>query len=375
MDQHGLDRRGEGRDKAPLSVDIVVTNHNYGRFVDAAIESALAQTHPQVRVVVVDDGSTDDSRERLGRWEDVVELVLKRNGGQASAINAGFARCSGDITMLLDSDDVLRPEAAERAARAFAATPNLAKVQFRMDYVDAAGRAVGKTKPSGHLTAPVGDQREAELAYPLDIPWLPGGGTAFRSDVLRRIMPIPEAEYPEAGADWYLVSLTALLGEAGWIDEACVNYRVHGANAYEPAEPRLDLGRLRASIRYAEATTGALERLADDLGLQRPNQILSFSDIANRLVSYRLEKSLHPRPGDRVLPLVVDGFRAASRRSDVAPPMRLVLCFWLLSVAAMPRGVVVKLAEMILFPSSRSSRVNRVLGRWRREPSGLESGA
>ena len=371
MDQEGLDRegggeQGGGRSTAPLGVDVVVTNRNYGPYVEAAVESALAQTHPQVRVIVVDDGSTDDSRERLGRREAEVDLVLKEHGGQASALNAGFARCRGDITMLLDADDVLRPEAAARVAEAFGADPGLSKVQFRMTYIDRAGRPTGRTKPEGHIEAPTGDQRRAELAFPFDIPWLPGGGTAFRAADLRRVLPIPEAEFPEAGADWYVVHLTALLGEAGWIDEPCVEYRVHGRNAYEPAEPRLDLGRTRAGIRFADATTRALSRLADELGLQRPQRILSVSDIGNRLISLRLDADNHPIPGDRRQSLVADGIRAARRRFDVALPMRVVLSAWLLAVAVMPRAIVMRLGELIFYPALRPSWVNRLLGRWRR---------
>jgi len=98
------------------SVDIVVTNHNYGRFLPEAIESACAQTHPEVAVVVVDDGSSDDSREVLRRYEDQVQVVLKEQGGQASALNAGLERCRGEVLLVLDADDVLRPQAAERVA-------------------------------------------------------------------------------------------------------------------------------------------------------------------------------------------------------------------------------------------------------------------
>jgi len=87
-----------------IRVDIVVDNFNYGRFLGEAIDSALAQTHPHVGVIVVDDGSTDESRNVLARYDDRIDVVLKENGGQASALNAGLARCSGDAVIFLDAD-------------------------------------------------------------------------------------------------------------------------------------------------------------------------------------------------------------------------------------------------------------------------------
>src|SRR4029077_15557216 len=178
------------------SVDIVVTNHNYGRFLPEAIESACAQTHPEVAVVVVDDGSRDDSRQVLRRYEDRVEVVLKEQGGQASALNAGLERCRGEVLLVLDADDVLRPQAAERVAAAFAARPELSKVQFPMAIADADGTPTGAVKPGGHLAAPVGDQRRAELAFPFDLPWLPGGGTRFRPPAGGPGAPAPRGGHP-----------------------------------------------------------------------------------------------------------------------------------------------------------------------------------
>ena len=107
-------------------VSIVVVNYNYGRFLDEAIESALAQTHDRVEVIVVDDGSTDESRALIDRYGDRVVAVLKENGGQASALNAGFEDVSGDVVIFLDADDVLEAQTAARAATAFAAQPRLA---------------------------------------------------------------------------------------------------------------------------------------------------------------------------------------------------------------------------------------------------------
>jgi glycosyltransferase involved in cell wall biosynthesis len=348
-----------------LAVDVVVTNHNYGRFVGAAVESACAQTHPRVNVVVVDDGSSDESRQVLRQFEGRVEVVLKSQGGQASALNAGLERCAGDVVLVLDADDLLRPHAAARVAAAFAAGPRLSKVQFPMAIVDAAGVPTGARKPGGHLRAPTGDQRRAELSFPFDLPWLPGGGTAFRAEPLRRILPIPEADYPRAGADWYLVHLMALLGEAVLLGEVCAEYRVHGANAYELDRDELDLDHVRESIVFAAATTHALEGLADDLGLDRPARILSFADLANRLVSLKLQPQRHPVSGERPGRLLTAACRAVGRRFDVSMAMKALLIVWFAAEAISPRRLARPLAELFLFPSRRSS-INRLLGRLQR---------
>jgi glycosyltransferase involved in cell wall biosynthesis len=106
-----------------IAVDIVIDNYNYGRFLGAAIESALAQTHPRVRLIVVDDGSTDDSREVIASYGDhLEEVVLQENAGQAAAINAGLGRCRGDVVMILDADDLLLPQAAPEASAAPSST-------------------------------------------------------------------------------------------------------------------------------------------------------------------------------------------------------------------------------------------------------------
>jgi glycosyltransferase involved in cell wall biosynthesis len=348
-----------------IDVDVVVTNHNYARFLPEAVESACAQTHPGVRVVVVDDGSTDGSQQVLERYSDRVEVVLKEQGGQASALNAGLKRCRGEVLLVLDSDDRLRPWAAERVAAAFAAGPQLSKVQFPMAIIDAAGKATGEVKPGGHLRAPVGDQRRPELLFPFDLPWLPGGGTGFRTEAVRRILPIPEADYPRSGADWYLVHLTALLGEAALLDEVCAEYRVHGGNAYQQDRDEIDLGHVREAIVFAGATTRSLETLAAELGLDHPRPILSCADLANRLVSLKLEPERHPIAADRTSSLLAKAMRATRRRADVSWPMKALLGAWFTLEALAPRPLARPLAEFFLFPGRRH-RVNSLLGRLQR---------
>ena len=90
-------------------ISIIINNYNYARFLRAAIDSALGQSYQPIEVLVVDDGSTDQSRAIIDSYGDRIRPVLKKNGGQASALNAGFAQSQGDSVIFLD--------AACRAAR------------------------------------------------------------------------------------------------------------------------------------------------------------------------------------------------------------------------------------------------------------------
>jgi glycosyltransferase involved in cell wall biosynthesis len=96
---------------APL-VSIVIANHNYGRFVSEAIESALGQRYRPIEVVVVDDGSSDDSREVVAHHS--VRLVAQEKQGVCRARNRGARECKGELIMFLDADDVLEPDYVER---------------------------------------------------------------------------------------------------------------------------------------------------------------------------------------------------------------------------------------------------------------------
>ena len=101
-------------------VSILINNYNYGRYLGVAIESALAQTYRRLEVVVVDDGSTDDSREVITSFAGRVVSVLKINGGQPSAYNSGFNASRVDIICFLDADDWFLPVKTARVVEAFA---------------------------------------------------------------------------------------------------------------------------------------------------------------------------------------------------------------------------------------------------------------
>src|SRR5687767_1556977 len=91
-----------------MTVSIVIPCFNHGRFLADAIDSACAQREVTTDVMVVDDGSTDNSRDVARRYPGVRTLV-QPNGGVARARNAGFAATRGDVVIFLDADDRLLP--------------------------------------------------------------------------------------------------------------------------------------------------------------------------------------------------------------------------------------------------------------------------
>lgn len=210
-------------------VSIVVNNYNYARFLVTAIDSALAQTYTPLEVIVVDDGSTDDSRAVISRYEDRVRAVLQPNGGQGAAFNNGFRVSSGGIVIFLDADDVLLPTAAERAVGAFG--PGVTKVHWPLLEIDAEGVATGNIQPRYPLAS--GDLRpRCVLEGPLSGDAPPTSGNAWSRELLERILPMPEAEL-RICSDSYLVMLAWLYGEVRTIEEPLALYRVHGANWFD----------------------------------------------------------------------------------------------------------------------------------------------
>ena len=128
---------------ADAAVSIVVNNYNYGGVSPVRIRSALEQRGAEIEVIVVDDGSTDSSREMIARFADRVRPVYQQNLGQKGAFNSGFAAANGDIVMFLDADDDSPTGTAAAVAEAFAAAPRGRASCLPAEVVDRAGRATG----------------------------------------------------------------------------------------------------------------------------------------------------------------------------------------------------------------------------------------
>jgi glycosyltransferase involved in cell wall biosynthesis len=224
-----------------LQATIIISSHNYGRFLRACIDSALAQTHSMTQVIVVDDGSTDDSPEIIRSYGDCITPVLKENGGQASAFNAGFRLSTGDIICFVDSDDTLEPSALEAAAELFE-EPGIAKVHWPLWIVNEHGRKNGDVMHRHDLDE--GDLREAVIrGGPSGYNWTSTSGNAWSRRLIESVFPMPEEEY-RIGPDVYLAVLAPFYGLIRKVAEPQGCYRIHGQNntSREAFEKRVRTG-------------------------------------------------------------------------------------------------------------------------------------
>jgi glycosyltransferase involved in cell wall biosynthesis len=126
----------------PPLVSVVIPNYNCGRFLAETLESVFAQTYPAVDVIVVDDGSSDDSLEVLARYAGRVRVVQQSNQGVSAARNAGIRESRGELVALLDGDDLWHPEKLAKQVALFT-NPAVGLVHCAVEYIDEQGRSLG----------------------------------------------------------------------------------------------------------------------------------------------------------------------------------------------------------------------------------------
>jgi len=104
-------------------VSIIITSYNYGRYLSEAIESVLKQTYQNIEIIVVDDGSTDNTKNIAKRYP--VRYFYQANQGVATARNNGIKRSDGEFFLCLDADDKLLPDYIRKTVKVMMETPNI----------------------------------------------------------------------------------------------------------------------------------------------------------------------------------------------------------------------------------------------------------
>jgi glycosyltransferase involved in cell wall biosynthesis len=208
-------------------VSIVITSYNYGHFLKQAIGSALNQTYPNIEVIVVDDGSKDNSREVIDGYGNKIISIFKENGGQASAFNAGFKLSKGEAICFMDSDDLLLPTAIEKAMELLVIA-DVVKVHWPLIFINEHGKPTGEVMHKQDIAE--GDLRDAVIANgPAGYNWASTSGNVWKRQFLEAVFPMPEPEY-KIGPDVYLAALSPFFGIIKKTQEPQGCYRIHTEN-------------------------------------------------------------------------------------------------------------------------------------------------
>jgi glycosyltransferase involved in cell wall biosynthesis len=240
---------------AKPAITVLIDTYNHERFIGEAIASVLEQdfSPADMEILVVDDGSTDRTPEIVRKFAPRVRLIQKKNGGQASAFNAGIPEAQGEIVAFLDGDDWWARNKLSRVAGAMSADPALGIVGHGIVIVHRDGRKQLETlRERFRFQA---NTLEGARLFRVRGSLLGTSRMTIRAELLRRIGPVPETLVIEA--DEYLFTLASVLAPAEILLDALTFYRLHDANAF------LLSGNDPARVRPKQAALAALARVLE----------------------------------------------------------------------------------------------------------------
>jgi glycosyltransferase involved in cell wall biosynthesis len=292
---------------------VVIVNCNYEQFIADAIDSALAQSYEPLEVVVVDDGSTDRSREIVLSYGNRVRAVFKNNGGQGSAYNAGWRAARGDFVLFLDSDDLLSPDAPREQIRNY-----------------------------GYYVSP------------------PASGNVFRKSFLDEIMPVDE-EPNRRAADGYTTGLAGLDGRVHSISETLGYYRIHGGNGGGEGGVH-SIKQLHHMFMRDISRENCEHLFGPQFNFHFPPDRSRYcpGHTKLRLLSRRMAPDAHPIKTDRVFDLVVSGLVSAVKFPHLKLSKRFGVAVGFIGLGIMPRPMLRKYFDTIVSPQKRNRTADRI---------------
>ena len=247
-------------------VSVIVPTFNYGRYLNEAVESILAQGARDLEVIVVDDGSTDDTAAVLARITDHrVRAVRKQNGGVAAARNAGLDLARGRFVAFLDADDRWKPDKLERQLALLDSEPEVDIVFSDLSRFE------------GERTLPLTQfgLAAAEFGQVPTRPARSGDGEVIEGDAFVHLVPLPvfvtwittvllrrelslDVRFPPRSVPcedlYYMVK--ALQGaRAGFIRAPLTEVRRHGANSYAEGRDKLEPDVITLEVLVRECTS------------------------------------------------------------------------------------------------------------------------
>lgn len=269
-----------------MKVSVIISNYNYGQYLSTAISSVLAQTYQNFEIIIIDDGSTDNSREVIKylheKSSDKIKFIFQSNQGQGAAFNTAFEAVNGEVIAFLDADDIWLPNKLEQIVDAFGITPDIVSIMHLLNLIDANGHAIGDTK-SGWIP----NEDLADIILKTGNAWNypPTSGLAYRRSALEKVFPIDPIKW-RLCADGCLVYCTAFLGKVVGLDEVLASYRIHGSNNHVDNNTTVEK-QLRSQA-GVEMTNQYLNKFLERI--QYPARVNLLNNLSYRRSRYYLQK-------------------------------------------------------------------------------------
>ena len=271
-------------------VSIVIPAYNHATYLDQAVQSILKQDYNNVELIVLDDGSTDNTLEVLSKYEDLFFWESQQNMGQANTLNKGWRMAKGEILGFISADDALLPGAVSKAVDCLKSNPDAVLSYSDFNLIDADSRVIRRV-------------RTPEFSYDnmvVKITCPPGPGAFFRRSAFEVVGLWDNSLKIMLDYDYWL--RLGLIGRFVRIPEVLAQYRVHdssqtfaGVDESKAREPVLIISRLFD-------TQPLPQRL-----LNRKSEALSNAHLVNAQLDFRAGRcklgyanlrrafSLHPR--------------------------------------------------------------------------------
>lgn len=212
-----------------MLISIILDNYNYAHYLSEAIDSVLIQTYQNFELIIADDGSTDESCEIIRQYaerDSRIKPLFKENGGQASAMNAAFEACSGEIICFLDSDDCFLPHKLE----------TVYKLHMEgYDYLFSDHQSIDKegNNISDTIKRFRYDGHHLFLVYYMSkYPGNVSSTLSLRNKLAQKIFPLPNPNKWKIQADDCIVFQAAMMSRGRFVDEKLTKYRIHTQNGH-----------------------------------------------------------------------------------------------------------------------------------------------
>lgn len=210
------------------TVAVVISCYNYARYLATAVESVLAQTRKPDEIIIVDDGSTDETREVAASFGSAIKLISQQNAGVANARNAGISGSSSDFIVCLDADDALKPAYIETLRAALVADRALGAVWSKVEVCDAELKPFGAVWNFDFKWENQADYTELKNGVP--------AAAMFRREMWERAGGFKQVYHPAEDMEFWLRGLSTGFTARRVTDDALFLYRGHEDSASNTKE-------------------------------------------------------------------------------------------------------------------------------------------